>query len=231
MSISAGQPAERPLWTIATRNPRANRFLRVDDFAGTWAEAYDLGDRVAKAHPELQVYCTTTMAAEDAGYTAPEDRGNLMMDSSKRIRVVEGGKLADLLPEPTALPEQNSVTVPVKPKLPCTHRCTRGSHCGGCGCEGCGYSRSEPTTEDIADAAKAAAEWAAAMQDRPGSRLTAIEAVGAVLVSLMRFRSPLVMTTADRSHFGMLVARELHTIRRSEYETARQTVAIVTDVR
>ena len=29
-------------------------------------------------------------------------------------------------------------------KTSCHHRCSRGLHCGGCGCSGCGYSVPDP---------------------------------------------------------------------------------------
>jgi hypothetical protein len=114
-------------WTIAFRNPRANRFRRVDDVAVCWHRAHEIAGRVARAHPELQVFYTVTAAAEAAGDVVPEDRGNLLVDSGRRVRVVEGAKLADLLPEPTTEP----TTEPTEPANDAAN--TQFPECAECG--------------------------------------------------------------------------------------------------
>jgi hypothetical protein len=90
-------------WTLAYRKPNANRFQRVTNWSGTWHQAYELCSTFAKAHPELQVYYTTTaateqrQAAEIAAGTLharyAEDHGNIMIDSGKRIRIFDNGTL------------------------------------------------------------------------------------------------------------------------------------------
>src|SRR6185369_16308712 len=76
-------------WTVAYRNPRANRFLRVNGWAGTWNEARLMGQRFGTEYPDLQVWLTTTKDAEASGYCVPEDVGNVMVESGKRVRVLD----------------------------------------------------------------------------------------------------------------------------------------------
>lgn len=81
-------------WTIAYRKPRANRFLRVD-LDLSWGEAERLADKVATALPDQQVYYVPNARAEREGYVVDEDRGNILVDSGRRVRVREGGVLPE----------------------------------------------------------------------------------------------------------------------------------------
>lgn len=91
-------------WTIAYRKPRANKFHRVTDWAGTWNEAYEMAKTFGERNPGMQIYYVPTKAAEDDqaariatgelpdfGYSA--DWGNVMVDSGKRIRMTETGTI------------------------------------------------------------------------------------------------------------------------------------------
>lgn len=91
-------------WTIAYRKPRANRFIRVSDWEGSWQEAYDVAGIFSAVHPELQVYYVPSADHEaneqrqiesgelrDFGYSA--DWGNVLVDSGKRVKIIEGGAL------------------------------------------------------------------------------------------------------------------------------------------
>lgn len=79
---------EQAFWTIAYRKPKANRFIRKNLFL-TWQEAFDRAGAFKAAHPDLEVFYVTNLSAEQCGYCAEEDRGNIMTDSSKRIRIYE----------------------------------------------------------------------------------------------------------------------------------------------
>lgn len=88
----------RNSWTIAYRNPRANRFVRDASWEGTWAQAYDLACRLAEAHPELQIFYVPTLASEieHAEYRPDlygDDVANILVDSGRRVRVIEGGPI------------------------------------------------------------------------------------------------------------------------------------------
>jgi hypothetical protein len=83
-------------WTIAYRKPTANRFLRADDFAGTWAQASELAGRFAEANPSLQVYFVPTKAHEIEHPT--EDSGNILTETGRRVRIVEGRTVGELQP-------------------------------------------------------------------------------------------------------------------------------------
>jgi hypothetical protein len=97
-------PEPRTTWTLAYRNPRANRFQRVTNWSGTWHQAHELASIFGQANPGLQVWYTTTLATEQrqaaeiaAGTLRPdyaEDHGNIMLDSGKRIRVFDNGTLS-----------------------------------------------------------------------------------------------------------------------------------------
>lgn len=88
-------------WTIAYRKPRANRFLRVTNWSGTWREANEMAGKFAALHPELQVWYTSTRAAEDTNYVQAEDKGTIMVESGRRVRVVDAGVLdEELIPAP-----------------------------------------------------------------------------------------------------------------------------------
>lgn len=84
-------------WTVATRRPRAFRFLRVDDLNVTWSEARDIAAEIAKFYPELEVYYVSTVEAESAGLVATEDLRNVLTEGGKRIRIFEGGKRSDFV--------------------------------------------------------------------------------------------------------------------------------------
>jgi hypothetical protein len=102
---STENAATATTWTLAYRKPNANRFQRVTNWSGTWHQADELAGIFAKAHPELQVYNTTTVAtelrqaAEIAAGTLradyAEDHRNIMLDSGKRVRIFETGRLSD----------------------------------------------------------------------------------------------------------------------------------------
>lgn len=84
-------------WTLAYRKPRANRFQRVTNWSGTWDQARELAGIFAEANPELQVYYTSTAEVE-ATWTDPallEDRGNILTETGRRVRVFETGRLSD----------------------------------------------------------------------------------------------------------------------------------------
>lgn len=95
-----------PTWTIAYRKPRANRFQRATDLELTWTQAYYAAGTFAEAHPNLQVFYVTSRAWEihsaaeiAAGRMAPEyaeDHGNVMVDSGKRVRMIDNGSYGDL---------------------------------------------------------------------------------------------------------------------------------------
>lgn len=103
MTATTTAPAAH--WTVAYRKPRANRFLRVD-LALTWDQARAVAAALVEAMPGFEVFYTTTAAAEASGYVTPEDRGNILVESGRRIAVREGGELpaavADRLAEITA---------------------------------------------------------------------------------------------------------------------------------
>jgi hypothetical protein len=77
-------------WTIAYRKPRANRFLRVA-LALTWAQAWELAGRFVAANPGLEVHYVTSREAELTGYVVEEDVRNILVESGRRVRIVEGG--------------------------------------------------------------------------------------------------------------------------------------------
>lgn len=80
-------------WTIAHRKPSANRIVRVGGIALTWDEARTLAAQLGHVRPDLQVYYVPTLAAEVAGYVVAEDRGNILMHTGKRVRMVDTGTL------------------------------------------------------------------------------------------------------------------------------------------
>lgn len=80
-------------WTIAYRKRTANRFLRVTNWVGSWAQAVAMAQVFGEANPDLQVWYTSSRDAELKGGVAIEDVANIMVDSGKRIRIVEGGEL------------------------------------------------------------------------------------------------------------------------------------------
>lgn len=85
--------ATQTRWTIAYRKPRANRFQRVTNWHGTWNDAYAVAREFANANPELQVFYVPTLASEQDGHNA-EDAGNILVDSGKRVRIIDNGSLS-----------------------------------------------------------------------------------------------------------------------------------------
>lgn len=95
-------------WTIAWRTPRANRFLRATNWTGTWSQAMNMTRAFHVAHPDQQVYCVTTAAyeADQAARIASgelsadyaEDFGNILMETGRRVRMIDKGIIdADLV--------------------------------------------------------------------------------------------------------------------------------------
>ena len=94
-------------WTIAYRRRTANRFVRVTNWAGNWHQAYNLASAFGELHPELQVHYVPTAEydAEEAREIAAgtlsaayaEDHGNVLVDSGKRVRIVDTGQLDEAL--------------------------------------------------------------------------------------------------------------------------------------
>jgi hypothetical protein len=82
-------------WTIAYRKPRANKFHRVTNWAGTWREASDMA-AVIRDLPEfegLEIWYVPTRAAEMTGYSHAEDMGNIMTNTGRRVGMTETGSL------------------------------------------------------------------------------------------------------------------------------------------
>lgn len=80
-------------WTLAYRKPTANRFQRVTNWSGTWSQAQELARSFAQAHPELQVWYVPSAASEENG--CEEDRGNVLTDTGRRVRIRETGSLTE----------------------------------------------------------------------------------------------------------------------------------------
>lgn len=85
----------RSVWTIAFRKRTANRFQRVTNWSGTWDAAVRMAEIFGKANPELDIYYTITREAEEMGYGSEEDQGNILVDSGKRIRVMDNAELSE----------------------------------------------------------------------------------------------------------------------------------------
>lgn len=92
--MTATGTTEDTRWTIAYRNPRANHFKRATDFCGTWQEARDIGRLAAISRPDLEVWVTTTQAAEATGYVHSEDIANILANSGRRVQVLNTGTIA-----------------------------------------------------------------------------------------------------------------------------------------
>jgi len=75
-------------WTIAYRKRSANRFIRPALAPTSWADAEALGRHIAGLRPDLQVY-TTPSRAYDLAHPDSEDFCNILVDSGKRIRIVD----------------------------------------------------------------------------------------------------------------------------------------------
>jgi len=78
-------------WTLAYRKPRANRFQRVTNWRGTWHQASELAGTFADVHPDLEVYYVPTADVERIDEA---DRGNILVESSRRARMFETGQLS-----------------------------------------------------------------------------------------------------------------------------------------
>jgi hypothetical protein len=105
---------ERPDWTIAYRNPRANRFQRVTDLAVTWVDATAWALAISIVHPELEVWYVTTAERESTyvgDHPCAEDVANILVPSGKRVRVFDTGSLAALGFEHAGESTANAVTV------------------------------------------------------------------------------------------------------------------------
>ena len=107
----------RITWTLAYRNPRANRFQRVTNWEGTWHQARELAGKLMEAQPALQVYYVQSAASEarEVEYLAEqvrtgsmdqhlanqylEDHGNILVaETRRRVRMFQTGQLsAELL--------------------------------------------------------------------------------------------------------------------------------------
>ena len=79
-------------WTLAYRKPTANRFQRVTNWSGTWAQAMELTGAFTRANPGLEVWYVPTAESDENG--APEDRGNILANSGRRVRITETGTLS-----------------------------------------------------------------------------------------------------------------------------------------
>jgi hypothetical protein len=101
-------------WTLAYRNPRANRFQRVTNWSGTWHQAYYLAQALGQERPDLQVYYVTTEQSEheqrvrltaevhdgkislDLAMSYLEDHGNILVaETRRRVRMFETGQLSE----------------------------------------------------------------------------------------------------------------------------------------
>lgn len=100
-------------WTLAYRTPRANHFKRVTNWSGTWHQAYELAGKLAQTG--VQVYYVTTQGYElaetkrlaqevatgrmtnEMAYSYLEDHGNILVDSGRRVKMRETGRLLDEL--------------------------------------------------------------------------------------------------------------------------------------
>jgi hypothetical protein len=83
-------------WTVAFRNPRANRFLRYSGMSVEWQAAVDYARELTAARPDLQVWYTTT--AEYDRTHPNEDSNNILVESGRRVRVFETDSLPDKAP-------------------------------------------------------------------------------------------------------------------------------------
>lgn len=82
-------------WTLAYRKRTANRFQRMTNWAGTWAQALELARTFGEAHPELDVWYVPSLESEANG--APEDAGNILTDTGRRVRIRDNGTAPEWL--------------------------------------------------------------------------------------------------------------------------------------
>lgn len=80
-------------WTLAYRRRTANRFQRVTNWSGTWAQAMELARSFGQAHPKLDVWYVPSAASDANG--SIEDRGNILVDSGRRVKILETGFLGE----------------------------------------------------------------------------------------------------------------------------------------
>lgn len=78
-------------YTLAFRKGSANHFKRANNWTGTWAQARELARIFQNANPGLEVWY---VAAADSEGTHEEDRGNILTDKGKRIKMRETGVLS-----------------------------------------------------------------------------------------------------------------------------------------
>jgi len=103
-------------WTIAFRNPRANRFIRVAELDLTWHQAVALADVYGHLHPGQQIYYLGNAKAETGGFVCEEDRGNILAETGRRVKVTdrEVPGVAELT-ETAALPDGITVGDKIRP--------------------------------------------------------------------------------------------------------------------
>jgi hypothetical protein len=124
---------EPKTWTIAYRRRTANRFQRVTNWSGTWAEAREMAGAFGELYPDLQVWYTMTAAHEQAEtirlaakvasgeYDQEfadrylEDHRNIMVDSGKRIAIRETGNLPAELLDADAMKVAGEMLTPTVP--------------------------------------------------------------------------------------------------------------------
>ncbi len=101
-------------WTLAYRNPRANRFQRVTNWSGTWHQAYYLSNALSAEQPGLQIYYVQTLQSEkdqnlrlacevaeskislELAHSYLEDHGNILVaETRRRVRMFETGQLSE----------------------------------------------------------------------------------------------------------------------------------------
>jgi hypothetical protein len=96
-------------WTVAYRLRRANRFLRIDGVALHWDEATELALEVSEAlGSRYEVYYVPTLASESEQVF--EDRGNILVDSGRRVKIKEGGVLPEGVVAPKVVVTPDSAT-------------------------------------------------------------------------------------------------------------------------
>jgi hypothetical protein len=82
-------------WTLAYRKRTANRFRRVIDWAGSWADARDMAQRSTLPAEQYEIWCVPT-ADSEALRPGHEDNGNVLTDTGRRVRIVDNANIADL---------------------------------------------------------------------------------------------------------------------------------------
>jgi hypothetical protein len=82
-----------PFWTIAYRTGTDPYFHRVNDWNGTWEQAYAKSGEFAHSHPDYSIYYIPTRDAEMAGYGDKEDIGNILLDNGQRVHIVDDGSI------------------------------------------------------------------------------------------------------------------------------------------